>query len=153
MDQKSRSFSKPAKERPTSYSLLVLTLVSAFSLGFAFLYYQDAIGYAIAEAWSGGPTALEKEGRVEPSATEARPQARFAVQVAAYEERDNAEELAKQLSLYEGRRILVVPAEVKGRTYYRVRIPVETQPEAEALAVRISREQQLPTWVVKIESK
>ncbi len=78
------------------------------------------------------------------------PRARFAVQLGAFLKRANAEALANRISTRYQREALVTPWEVNGRTVYRVRVLVETEPEAEALSARIRREQELKTWIVTI---
>ncbi len=76
--------------------------------------------------------------------------ASFAVQLGAFLKRANAEALANRISTRYQREALVTPWEVNSRTVYRVRVLVETEPEAEALSARIGREQKLKTWIVPI---
>lgn len=75
---------------------------------------------------------------------------RFAVQVAAYEDRQEAVALAKQLTSEYGYTALIDPLQVRGKTIYRVRVRVGSESEAEALAERLRREQNLDTWIVSV---
>jgi hypothetical protein len=74
----------------------------------------------------------------------------FAVQVAAYEQRSGAEVLASRLSAETGFQTLVAPVEVQGKTYYRVRIMVETKDQADDLANTFLRTSKLKVWVVPL---
>jgi cell division protein FtsN len=73
---------------------------------------------------------------------------RFAIQVGALRERNQADELALQLANRYKKQVLITPTEVGDQTRYRVRVLVETKPEAEVLALALRREQQLQTWIV-----
>jgi len=75
---------------------------------------------------------------------------RFAVQVAAYEDRDIAVALAKRLTTEYRYTALVDPVEVRGKTIYRVRVRVSSESEAGILAERLRREQSLNTWIVTL---
>lgn len=75
---------------------------------------------------------------------------RFAVQVAAYEDREEAVALAKQLTSEYRYTALIDPLQVRGKTIYRVRVRVGSEAEARALAERLRREQNLDTWIVSI---
>jgi thioredoxin-like negative regulator of GroEL len=75
---------------------------------------------------------------------------RFAVQVAAYEERENAISLAKQLTAEYRYTALVDPVRVRGKTIYRVRVRVSSESEARVLADRLRHEQDLDTWIVSV---
>jgi cell division protein FtsN len=116
---------------------------------------------AILEAGCGKPPAPESRpsapvtvaNKPEPThpliGTPARPQ--FAVQVSAFEKRAHADALALQLSTRYQKPVLTTPTNVGGRTLYRVRILVDTKAEADALAVTLSREQNLKTWIVVVQ--
>jgi tetratricopeptide (TPR) repeat protein len=75
---------------------------------------------------------------------------RFAVQVAAYEDREEAVALAKQLTSEYRYTALIDPLQVRGKTVYRVRVRVGSEAEAGALAERLRREQNLDTWIVSV---
>ncbi len=75
---------------------------------------------------------------------------RFAVQVGAFANRAGAEALAAQLSRQYHADALVAPAEVGGRTLYRVRVLVEKKADAEALAAALQRNQKLKAWIVPL---
>lgn len=76
---------------------------------------------------------------------------RYAVQVGAHEDAAAALAQAKQLTVRYQYTALVAPVEVRGKTYYRVRIRVGTREEAEALAARLRQEEHLETWIVKAD--
>jgi len=71
--------------------------------------------------------------------------------VGAHEDQASALTQAKQLTTRYPYTALVAPVEVRGKTYYRVRIRVETREEAEALAARLRQQEQLKTWIVKAD--
>lgn len=75
---------------------------------------------------------------------------RFAVQVDADENRNSAEALAYRLSSATSLQTLVAPAEVHGKTYYRVRIMTETKQEADSLANTLLRTYKLKVWIVPL---
>jgi cell division septation protein DedD len=132
------------------YTMLVLVIVWTFNVGLIILHYNGQLG-SVAEAQSTPVKAFNKNNIPESPALEPPTPSRFAVQVAAYATWSEAETLARRLSLRYRVSILVVPAKVNSRTYYRVRIPLETQAEAQALASRLARESGLETWVVSLK--
>jgi len=77
-------------------------------------------------------------------------QSRFAVQVRAAESPDEAERWAELLSARVQQKALVVQVETHGKTFYRVRIPVESAAEAQNLAARVRHEFKLETWIVPL---
>jgi hypothetical protein len=72
----------------------------------------------------------------------------FAVQVGAMGDRTQADQLALQLANRYKKQVLIQPTKVGEQTLYRVRILVETKPEAEALALVLRREQHLRGFIV-----
>ena len=76
---------------------------------------------------------------------------RFAVQVGALEDREEALALAKELSSEYKTTVVLDPVQKKGKTLYRVRFRTETRAQAEELAARLKRERELKTWIVKID--
>jgi cell division protein FtsN len=75
---------------------------------------------------------------------------RFAVQVAAYDRRANAEALASRLSEQYGLQTLVAPVEARGETLYRVRLLVQNKDQAESLANTFLRTEKLKVWIVAL---
>ena len=75
---------------------------------------------------------------------------RFAVQVAAFEGRADAEALAYRLSEQYGLQTLVAPVEVCGDTLYRVRLLVRNKNEAKRLAKTFLRRDKLEVWIVRL---
>ena len=75
---------------------------------------------------------------------------RFAVQVAAFNQRADAEALASRLSEQYGLQTLVAPVEVCGVTLYRVRLLVQNKNEAESLANTFLRTEKLKVWIVPL---
>jgi hypothetical protein len=71
---------------------------------------------------------------------------RFAVQVGAFDKAE-ASRLALRFSERYHRPVLTTPTQVGDRTLYRVRILAETQPEAEALALSLLRDDHINAWV------
>jgi len=102
------------------------------------------------------PESVKSDRRSEPIIVETVPQPRFAVQVGVYQTRENAEALAQELHSRYQLETLVTPLylatqdQVYGatQTLHRVRVPVGTKAEAEALAARLTREVKLKTWVL-----
>jgi hypothetical protein len=76
--------------------------------------------------------------------------ARFAVQVAALNDRPSAEVLASRLSDHFGLQTLVAPVESNGATLYRVRVLVESKEEANKLADTFLRTESLKVWIVPL---
>jgi len=75
---------------------------------------------------------------------------RFAVQVAAFDDRPNAEALASRLSEQFGLQVLVAPVESNGATLYRVRLLVGNKDEADKLAETFLRTENLRVWIVPL---
>lgn len=78
---------------------------------------------------------------------------RFAVQVGAFEHRASADALSLQLADRYKKPVLTAPTLSENRTLYRVRILVRTKAEADALALLISHNEKLETWVVPLSRK
>lgn len=76
---------------------------------------------------------------------------RFAVQVAAFARRANAEALASRLSEQYGLQTLVAPVEAPGGTLYRVRLLVENRDQAETLANTFLRSEKKKVWIVALQ--
>jgi len=74
----------------------------------------------------------------------------FAVQVAAFDRRDSAEALASRLSGQLGFQTLVEPVEVRGVTFYRVRLLVENKDQADSVASSFLRNEKLKVWIVPL---
>ncbi len=94
--------------------------------------------------------AVKKEPAPQAVAVPQQPRPHFAVQVGAFQDHARAEFLGSQLSNLYGQEILVAPAEVRGKTFYRVRFLVETKAEAEALADNLLRDQKLKSEIVPL---
>jgi len=75
---------------------------------------------------------------------------RFAVQVAALDDRSNAEALASRLSDHFGLQTLVAPVEANGATLYRVRLLVGSKEEADKLAETFLRTENLKVWIAPL---
>jgi cell division septation protein DedD len=75
---------------------------------------------------------------------------RFAVQVGAFEHRARADALSVRLADRYKKPVLTVPTLSDNRTLYRVRILVGTRAEADALALILSRNEKLETWIVPL---
>jgi cell division septation protein DedD len=75
---------------------------------------------------------------------------RFAVQVAAFNRRANAEALAFRLSEEYGLQTLVAPVEARGKTLYRVRLLIQNKNQAKSLASVFLRTEKLKVWVVPL---
>jgi len=151
------------------YAALGAAFICAFALGLLFFYYSGQAQSAPAATAAPPPTAEPAAEPLAPvaglaptqPATSAEPlrvvpeapapkattRAHFAVQVGSYEARSQSEVLARRVSsFYEGA-VVVAPAEVRGKTYYRVHIPVATREEARQLAARLAKEQKIKAWV------
>ncbi len=102
--------------------------------------------------------SVKSDWRSKPTAVETVPQPGFAVQVGTYQTRENAHALAQELHSRYQFETLVTPLylatqdQVYGatQTLHRVRVPVGTKAEAEALAARLTREVKLTTWVLPL---
>ncbi len=109
----------------------------------------DGSWQVVADIWNSNES--QRRATTTPPETSVEvPRARFAVQLGAFLKRTNAEALANRISSRYQREALVLPADLSGKTVYRVRILVETEAEAESLSARIRREQKLKTWIVTI---
>jgi cell division protein FtsN len=75
---------------------------------------------------------------------------RFAVQVAAFDRRADAEALAFRLSKQYGLETLVAPVEGRGETKYRVRLLVKNKDQAESLANTFLRTEKLKVWIIAL---
>jgi rare lipoprotein A (peptidoglycan hydrolase) len=91
--------------------------------------------------------SVTSELRSNPPVADAAARFRFAVQVGAYRHRSRAATQARSVTSLSGHTAHAAAAAVRGQTYYRVRIPVDTHAEARALAARLEREQNLETWI------
>ncbi len=74
----------------------------------------------------------------------------FAVQVGAFRSRNTAEALAASMTAQTGSQTLVAPVEVRGKTYYRVRIMIEKKEDAESLAKTLLHTSRLKAWVIAL---
>ena len=72
---------------------------------------------------------------------------RFAVQAAAFDEREPAERLAARLSDEFGCQTMVAPVELNGKTLFRVRMLVRTKQEAQNLADALTRKTNVKAWI------
>jgi hypothetical protein len=78
---------------------------------------------------------------------------RFAVQVAAFDDRPSAEALASRFSEQFGLQTLVAPVESHGATRYRVRILVGSKDDADKLALTLLRTENLRVWIVPLSGR
>jgi cell division septation protein DedD len=120
-------------------------------LGFLLVAASLAIGCRSAPApESGGsaPKMATEKPEVLPLVTGTTTSPRFAIQVSALEDRTQADELSIKLADRYKKQVLITPTKVGNKTFYRVRILVETKPDAEVLALALRREQKLQTWIV-----
>ncbi len=102
------------------------------------------------ESRPSGPETVTKKPESTPSVARTPTRPHFAVQVGAFVKRARADELAFQLSTRYQKLVLTTPTQVGNRTIYRVRILVDTEAEAEALALTLFRDQKLNSWVVAL---
>lgn len=129
------------------YAIIVLVFLLVFTLGLLVLHLQNRPQPAPqAETAPATPSRVNESPGTESTESQTVPQ--FAVQIGAFENRSEAEAAAKKLSSDYQRETVIIPVEVSGKTLYRVRIFVETQAEAEALAARLRQEQKLDSWTV-----
>ncbi|HXJ93296.1 MAG TPA: SPOR domain-containing protein [Terriglobia bacterium] len=82
-----------------------------------------------------------------PAETASPLRPRFAVQAAAFDQRDPAEKLAAQLSDEFGYQTMVAPVELNGKTLYRVRMLVRTKQEADNLADALASKAKVKAWI------
>jgi hypothetical protein len=139
--------SAPTIDRRTTSILFVFAFVLTFAISFGLFHYQETIASALSA--DGISWEVAQRGETSPvSSVPAVPrQRRFAVQVAAYESRAQAEALAQHLSTRH-ELVTVSPADINGKAYYRVRIPTETGADADRLAAGLRRELGIKAWVV-----
>jgi hypothetical protein len=152
------------------YAVLIGAFIGALALGLAFLHYRgqgEKVPAAVtpaaeaeAETETQVPAGVAGKAETQPKtaaeASAAVPQtppvtptseAGFVVQVGAYEERGKSEALARRVSTFYPGTVVIAPAQVKGKTFYRVQIPVRTREEARQLAARLAKEQKIDAWV------
>jgi hypothetical protein len=147
--QRTRQRKQPASaiDKRTYSVLLVFAFVLTFVLSFGLFHYQETIASALSGNEVSWPVAQGGESSPATSLAEGPQQRRFAVQVAAYESRAQAEALAQRLSARQ-ELVTVSPADINGKVYYRVRILMETGADADRLAARLRRELEVQVWVV-----
>jgi cell division septation protein DedD len=75
---------------------------------------------------------------------------RFAVQIAALDDRPSAEALASRLSDHFGLQTMVAPVESNGVTLFRVRLLVESRDEADKVAETFQHTENLKVWIVPL---
>lgn len=139
------------KRRGRPYAQLALGLALSLLLPFA--------GCKHAPAPQSPPIAKDSPSQqpaAAPAAASASvqvlpPGPHFAVQVAAYNRRENAEALAAQLSEQFGLQALVAPVEAHGATLYRVRLLVENKDQAESVANTFLRTENKKVWIVALQ--
>ncbi len=96
----------------------------------------------------GGADSVPGNVEARPGAASDTPAAGFAVQVGAFAEASAAEHLARRLR-ERGLPVYVAPSASGDAGRWRVRVgPLATRAEAEGLAGRLEREEQLATWVL-----
>jgi cell division septation protein DedD len=159
----------PESSHTLFYAIVMAVFICAFALGLAYFHYSGQARSAPAAAATPPPTAeptaqppaavagmaqAQPSASAEPgepvaetSAPTATTRARFAVQVGAYEERSKSEALARTVSTFYQGPVVVAPAQVRGKTYYRVQLPVGTREEAKQLAARLAEQQKIEAWV------
>jgi cell division septation protein DedD len=71
----------------------------------------------------------------------------FAVQAAAFDQREPAENLAAKLSDEFGYQTMVAPVDLNGKTLFRVRMLVRTKQEAESLADALASKAKVKAWI------
>jgi len=134
----------PTKTRSRRFILWTVILVTALVLAACVDNSQEQEQLPPTEA-------NKSQAGIEPRAVERPIRHRFAVQVGAFAERANAESLAQRLSSSYEQTVLVAPTETpRGTLLYLVRIPVQTESEAERLVVRIGSEYELKPTVVSL---
>lgn len=89
-----------------------------------------------------------KQPKTQPTLVNETP--RFAVQVGAFEHRASADALSLRLADRYKKPVLTAPTLSHNRILYRVRILVGTRAEANALALILSRNEKLETWIVPL---
>jgi cell division septation protein DedD len=105
---------------------------------------------------SATPTTATKQPESNPPNAPQPPAAQtpthfhFALQARAFQNRANAEALSLQLSGKYHRTTLVTPVEAGGRTFYRVRILVETKADADALSASLVRDEKISPWIIPL---
>jgi general secretion pathway protein A len=133
-----------AQSQQTPWALRIAALTSGLLL-LAFWLFPSILRFAE----SGRATAASRGEPAAPVATNTTLAApvRFAVQVGSYDKAE-ASLLALRFSERYHLPVLTTPAQVGNRTLYRVRILVGTKPEAEALALRLLRDDHISAWVI-----
>lgn len=139
--------SASAIDKRTYSVLLIFAFVLTFALSFGLFHYQETIASALSGNGLSWPVAQGGDASPATSVAGVPQQRRFAVQVAAYESRTQAEALAQRLSAHH-ELVTVSPADIDGKVYYRVRIPTKTGADADRLAVSLRRELGVEAWVV-----
>lgn len=93
------------------------------------------------------PPPVEQVRPASPSVA-AAPTGKVAIQVGAFETSAVAERLAKLLQ-EKGFPVYVSPGTTAGKPRWRVRVgPLATREEAEAIAERLKKSHELPTWIL-----
>jgi cell division septation protein DedD len=126
-------------------------IVANSRLGFLLLAASLAIGCRSTpapESRSSAPETPAQKLEMPPLVAGTTTRPHFAVQVGAMGNRTQADQLALQLANRYKKQVLIQPTKVGEHTLYRVRILVETKPEAEALVVALRREQDLKAFIV-----
>lgn len=94
------------------------------------------------------PPAAKPAPRVSPPV--AAVTGSVAIQVGAFSERAGADRLADQLR-GKGFPVVIVPGDGASALRWRVRVgPLGSREEAETTAVRLKRDEKLPTWIVDV---
>lgn len=141
----------PAGKLPIAhYAILVLVAILVFIGGLLFFHFESQ-PQPEAESVMAPPRAAPGSESAHPGSSEPATTPWYAVQIGAFENRAEAEAAVKSLSSTYQLETVVLPVEVNGKTLYRVRVFVETQAEAEALAARLRQEQKLQPWTIKPE--
>jgi len=114
----------------------------------AFTNCQNSAPPAPKPAAHAEPSPIPAQPAEKPPAETAAPlRPRFAVQAAAFDEREPAERLAARLSDEFGCQTMVAPVELNGKTLFRVRMLVRTKQEAQNLADALTRKTNVKAWI------
>ena len=124
----------------------------------ALLALLSTAGCKHAPAAQSQPSAKNDSSQQPPAAPAAAlaplqvpsPDLHFAVQVAAFDRRADAEALAARVSEQYGLQTLVAPVEAGGATLYRVRLLVGSKDEADSVADSFLRNEKLKVWIVTL---
>ena len=107
-----------------------------------------AVAAAPPEATEAAPEAPREPAGEPPPRTVPAASGRFAIQVGAFGTSEAAERLAGSLRA-RGYPSYVTPGTRSGDARWRVRVgPLAVREEADRLAVRLKRDEKLPTWVL-----